>query len=58
MEIMFATGEQDVPVVPWKDLFDDPTYIQLGISRLFQVKLDGYTKFLELLKITWYNLIY
>jgi hypothetical protein len=25
MEIMFATDEQDVPVVPWNDLFDDPS---------------------------------
>jgi superfamily II DNA or RNA helicase len=25
MEIMFAADEQDVPAVPWKDLFDDPS---------------------------------
>ncbi|THV78820.1 hypothetical protein D6D29_07372 [Aureobasidium pullulans] len=25
MEIMLATDEQDVPAVPWKDLFDDPS---------------------------------
>ena len=25
MEIMFASDEQDVPAVPWKDLFDDPS---------------------------------
>jgi hypothetical protein len=25
MEIMFAIDEQEVPAVPWKDLFDDPS---------------------------------
>jgi hypothetical protein len=25
MEIMFATDKQEVPVVLWKDLFDDPS---------------------------------